>query len=1017
MRQIDLSAIRERLASTSGPTFWRSLEEAADTPEFREMIHREFPANASEWTDPTGRREFLKLMSASLALAGASACVRLPREKIVPYVRMPEEVVPGKPLFYATALVHGGSATPVLVESHMGRPTKIEPNPDHPATRGGTDPFAQAEVLTLYDPDRSQTVKRQGEISTWAAAQQALKEAVSAKVATRGAGLRLLTESVCSPTLAAQMAELLAALPEARWHCYEALCRDHAREGARAAFGRPVDPSYDFARADIVFSLDADFLTHGDGRLRYNRDFAERRRLVEGRTTMNRLYMVESTPTNTGGMADHRLALRASDIEGVARAVAAALGVGESAGATTAPAEWIAAVAADLREHQGRSLVVAGDRQPAAVHALCHAMNAALGNVGTTVEYIEPIEATAPSHLASLVELVRDIEAGRVDVLVIIGGNPIYQAPADLELAQKIEKVALRFHMGLWDDETAAYCQWHIPRSHALEAWSDARAFDGTATICQPLIAPLYESRSPHELMAAMRPEPDLRTGHDIVRDFWRAAFENRADGTWGPMVDRDGNAFADFEAFWRYALHDGYVAGSAAPAVAVTASGAVPPPSARAGEGLEVTFSADGTVYDGRFANNGWMQELPKPVSKVTWDNVALISPDTAARLGVHATGDVVALDLGGRRVRAAACLQPGQANDSIDLQFGYGRTRVGRVGSDEGLPRGYDAFALRTSAAPWFAAGLSVTTTGDYSKLATTQGHFNMEGREIVKAATLAAYTADPSFAHGHEPGPDMTLYGSGTWKYDEGYSWGMAIDLNTCTGCSACMVACQAENNISVVGKAQVLVSREMHWIRVDKYFSGDPASPTMFNQPVPCMQCENAPCEVVCPVAATTHNEEGLNDMVYNRCVGTRYCSNNCPYKVRRFNFLLYADWDTPSLKMQRNPDVTVRSRGVMEKCTYCVQRINHARIQAKLEDRQIRDQEIVTACEAACPTGAIVFGNLNDPSSRVSRLKQEPRNYHLLAELGTRPRTSYLAAVRNPNPRLEPPAEATTAPHH
>ncbi|MFN8059789.1 MAG: TAT-variant-translocated molybdopterin oxidoreductase [Vicinamibacterales bacterium] len=1027
MRQIDLSAIRERLASASGPKFWRSLEEVAETPEFQEMLHREFPQNASEWSDPGGRRDFLKLMGASLALAGASACVRLPRETIVPYVRMPEEIVPGKPLFYATALVHGGAATPVLVESHMGRPTKIEPNPEHPSTKGGTDVFAQAEILNLYDPDRSQTVRHQGEISTWAEAQAAIKQAIAAKAAAKGAGLRILTEACVSPTMAAQMRGLLQQLPDAQWHRFEPVCADGARAGSHRAFGRIVDTVLDVSKADVILSLDGDFLNAGGGRLRYTRDFSDRRRLVAGKTTMNRLYVAESTPTVTGGMADHRLSLKAGAIEALARAIAAGVGVTGASGSAPqgVPAAWVAAVAEDLKAHAGKSIVVAGHQQPASVHALAHAMNAALGNVGTTVSYIEPIEAEPVEHLASIEALAKDMAAGKVDVLVIAGANPVYAAPADLDFALQMEKVAVRVHLGLWFDETAAHCHWHVPQSHSLESWSDARAFDGVATIAQPLIAPLYESKSAIELVATMNPTPDGRPEFEIVRDFWKAAFEGRASGgvvgcpscAWTPPADGP----SDFDAFWRRSLHDGFVAGTRGTSVLVAPSSEAVGASggAAGGDGLEITFSADPTVYDGRYGNNGWMQELPKPMTKVTWENVALVAPSTAERLGLRVEqdhADVAELAIGGRKVRATVVMQPGQPADSINVQFGYGRTRGGRLAMDDsGAPLGFSAYALRSTSTPWFASGLTLTKTGDSVKLARTQGHFNMEGREIVKDATLAAYTANPAFAHGHDPKGEDSLFGQ-PWKYD-GYAWGMVIDLGACTGCGACMVSCQAENNISVVGKAQVMVSREMHWIRVDRYFSGDPDNPRMFNQPVPCMQCENAPCEVVCPVAATTHSTEGLNDMVYNRCVGTRYCSNNCPYKVRRFNFLLYADWDTPSLKMQRNPDVTVRSRGIMEKCTYCVQRINHARIQAKLEDRSIRDGEIVTACEAACPAAAITFGNVNDPESRVAKLKNEPRNYSLLAELGTRPRTTYLAAVRNPNPRLESAEAAEPTAHH
>ncbi len=970
-----------------GAEYWRSLDELAETAEFQELLHREFPQGASEFLDPVTRRTFVKLMGASLALAGVTACTRQPAEKIVPYVRQPEEIIPGKPLYFATAMPLAGYATPLLVESHEGRPTKVEGNPDHPVNRGSTDVFAQASVLGLYDPDRSQTITYRGEIRPWGAFLTGIKAAVEASRARGGEGIRVLTGSVTSPTLASQMQQLLAEFPAMAWHQWEPAGRDQAREGARLAFGEHVDVHYRFDKAHVIVALDADVLGCGPHSLRYAREFAEGRRVTGGRREMNRLYAVEPTPSVTGSIADHRLPLQAGAIGPFALALAAALGVpgAPAASASHDYASWIDPLARDLERHRGASLVIVGDEQPAAVHALAHAINQALGNIGQTVVFTEPVEASPTDQLSSLRQLAGDMAAGKVDTLVVLDSNPVYTAPADLKFdAGLMGKVPLRIHLGLYHDETAALCQWHIPAAHYLESWSDARAADGTVSLIQPLIAPIYNGRTTHDVVGAMLSKQAGQSSYDIVRAYWQ---------------QRSGLQGVGFDKFWRTSLHDGMVANTAAGVKTVTArpvdAGAIP----GAGKGPEIVFRADPSIFDGRFANNGWLQELPKPHTKLTWENAALMSPATAERLGVTRE-DIVELAYRGRRVTAPAWILPGQAPDSVTVHLGYGRTRAGRVGSGAG----FNAYALRTSQAPWFEHGLEVRRTGERAQLASTQNQQTMEGRAIVRSASLEEFTQTPDFAHQKVAAParSLTLYPEHPYQ---GYAWGMAIDLNTCIGCNACVVACQAENNIPVVGKTEVSRGHKMHWLRVDRYYTGDPERPTAYNQPVPCMQCENAPCEIVCPVAATSHSSEGLNDMTYNRCVGTRYCSNNCPYKVRRFNFFLYQDWETPTLKMLRNPDVSVRSRGVMEKCTYCVQRINAAKIEAEKANRPVRDGEIVTACESSCPSQAIVFGNINDPNSRVARLKAEPLNYGVLEDLNTRPRTTYLAAVRNPNPEM------------
>jgi molybdopterin-containing oxidoreductase family iron-sulfur binding subunit len=1003
--KLDLNSVRARIdqatahdvAEKTGPEYWRSLEELAGSEDFQQALHREFPKGASEWVDSVSRRGFLKVMGASLGLAGMTGCVRLPLEPIVPYVRQPENVIPGRPMYYATAMTLGGYANPLLVESHLGRPTKIEGNDLHPASMGGTDIFAQASVLGLYDPDRSQSVMSMGDQRSWQAFLSAIRGPLSAQKALQGAGIRILTPTISSPTLGDQLRNFLKIYPQAKWHVYEPVNRDNVLEGAKLAFGQPVETRYDFSKADVVVSLDADFLYAGfPGNVKYIRDFASRR---DPDAAMNRLYVIESTPSSTGAKADHRLPYRAVEIEDFALAVATMV---ESAKEETQVGtkgkevgDFYSALISDLEAHPGSGVVIAGAHQPAVVHALAHAINAKLGNIGKTVFYSDPVDANAVNQTESIKELVADMRGGRVDLLIILGGNPAYDALAELNFADAMvnSKVPLRVHHGLYQNETAELCQWHVNATHELEAWGDARAYDGTVSIIQPLIAPLYNGKSSLEFVALLSGQADA-TGYDLVRAYWQKQHTG-----------------SDFEQFWRKSLHDGWIEGTTFSPKSFTTKGipASNSAGAQAGEQIELNIRRDPTIYDGQFSNNGWLQELPKPMTKLTWDNAVLIGPKMAQRLAIQ-TEDVVELSLNGKKVTGSVWIQAGHADNSVTIFLGYGRKRAGRVGT----ALGFDAYALRTSANPWIASGVQIRKTGDTYKLASTQGMQSMDTpdgghRPLVRETTLEEYRKEPNFAKEDETPPELTLYKPYPYK-EEDYSWGMTIDLNSCVGCNNCMVACQSENNIAVVGKEQVVLGRHMHWIRVDAYYEGDRDNPKAFFQPVPCMQCENAPCEVVCPVGATNHTTEGLNDMVYNRCVGTRYCSNNCPYKVRRFNFLLFQDWETPQYKMMRNPDVSVRSRGVMEKCTYCVQRINERRIDAEREDRKINDgaheNELQTACQQSCPAGAIVFGNINDPNSKVSKLKAQARNYSLLGELNTRPRTTYLAEVRNPNPELK-----------
>jgi molybdopterin-containing oxidoreductase family iron-sulfur binding subunit len=1091
--------------------YWRSLDELAETPEFRELVAREFPHAAEEWNDPFERRTFLKLMGASLALAGLSGCAFQAPEKIVPYVTQPEEEVPGKALFFATASSLGGIATPLLARSNEGRPTKVEGNPDHPNSRNSdpqdrgssaTDIFSQASILGLYDPDRSQTPLYRDEARTWSTFVGEIRTALDEQRPKQGAGIRFLTETVTSPTLAAQLKGILTEFPQAKWHQYEPANNDNARAGAVMAFGQPVNTIYDFGKADRILSLDADFLSAQPGMLKYARDFAARRRVSEGQKEINRLYVIETTPTTTGASADHRWSVRPSELSSLVKSLASvlvSLGLGDTQGTGLrstegAIAEWMPTLGRDFRQHEGTSIVIAGKEAPPAVHALAHAMNNALGNVGKTVFYSDSIEANPIDQRQSLQELINDIDASRVELLVIVGGNPVYNTPADLKLNQdRMFKTKLRVHLSQYRDETSELCHWNIPETHYLEAWSDSRTYDGTVTIVQPLIEPLYQNKSAHELLAVFTAKYD-QSPYEIIREYWQGEGQKalgsrqKADGSRqtavgskqnesqaapgrAPMPATPGASSTtsiagasaaanitttpaavvgpepsgDFESWWRKCVHDGFIPGTALPTKSLSAgkgnsaqpnAGGTPAipvntVQAKTGQpqsGFEIVFRTDPTIYDGRFANNGWLQELPKPLTKLTWDNAALVSPNTAKQLGLEKTNgkkgreayvDTVKISYQGRTIsdKVPAYIMPGQPDGVITLHLGYGRKRAGRVGNEHG----FNAYEIRTADAPWSVAGAQVEKAPGTYMLALTQQHFNMEDpnfskepRDIYRQQTLEQYLHGEHKEHESEDPPkEDTLYDPSLYDYqnqgnDLNYAWGMAIDLNNCIGCNGCTIACQSENNIPVVGKDQVERSREMHWIRLDTYFEGDDASNpegTHF-MPVPCMHCENAPCEPVCPVHATVHSAEGLNDMVYNRCVGTKYCSNNCPYKVRRFNFFLYQDWETPTYQLMRNPDVSVRSRGVMEKCTYCVQRIQSAKITSEIEGRKVRDGEIVTACQAVCPTEAIVFGDINDPNSKVSKLKAEQRNYSLLAELNTKPRTTYLSALRNPNPEIK-----------
>ncbi len=982
---LDLDRLRRRLAGTRGREYWRSLEEVARDPELAGPMEGAFSRPGDSLDNGFNRRRLLQLMAASVALGGLSGCgPEADRGQLAPYVKAPPGIVPGVSRHYATATVLDGYGTGILVRHFMGRPIKVEGNPDHPASLGATSHWGQATILGLYDPERSQAPLAAGRVASREALTAALAEARGAVSATKGAGLRILTGAVSSPTLVSRLSDLLKRFPAARWHRWDAIDRDQALAGAELAFGRPLEPLLRPERANVILAVGSDFLSYAPGHLRYARAFAARRRAAEVGARMSRLYAVESTPTLAGAMADHRWAMRPDEIGLMLRSLASALGA--------APRDWgpepeprVIALAQDLLQHRGAAAVHIGPEQPAETQAIGHVINAALDAPGRTLDLIEPV-ASAPGEPGSLADLGADMRAGKVEALLILGLNPVFAAPADVGFAEALRHVRLSVHLGQYVDETASACSWHVPEAHELEAWSDCRAFDGTAAVLQPQAQPFYGGISAQELLALFEGEVDP-DGLAMVRGYWRNA----------------SGAGPGFESFWIQALRQGVIPGTASkpvqPVLKKDVISSLAPPKPVAAGSIEVLFRPDEGLWDGRFANNGWLQEMPRWQTRLVWDNAALMAPATAERLGLG-EGDLVEIAAGGRTVRIPVAILPGQARDCITLPLGYGRRVAGRVGANTG----FDVYPLRSSSERWRRQAEIAKTDGRYP-LAFAQHADRMAGRDIVKSGSLEQFLQDRDFLRKAEERapdrPDRSLYPG--FRY-EGNAWAMAINLNSCIGCGACVVACAAENNTPVVGKEEALRGRLMHWLRIDRYYSGPPDEPDTYFQPVPCMHCEQAPCEVVCPVQATVHDSDGLNLMVYNRCVGTRFCSNNCPYKVRRFNFFGYAFKD-PRLGEAWNPDVTVRDRGVMEKCTYCVQRIREAKIAADREDRPVRDGEVVTACQAACPTEAIVFGDRNDPESAVSKRKASPLDYALLAELNTRPRTTYEARLSNRNARI------------
>ena len=977
------------LKQRAGKQYWRSLDELADTKEFRQWVSKEFPGGV-EILDGASRRNVLKIMAASFGLAGLAAC-RRPVEHVLPASRAIEDFIPGQAYYYTTAFQHAGEVMGLIVETHDGRPTKIEGNPQHPYSLGASSVHAQASLLSLYDPDRSQKVVKDGNESSWDDFSRFVQSDFIPKLG-QGEGLRFLSGTILSPSYRALKASVLKAYPQAKWIEYDPFAPENALEGANIAFGQPLTARYAFDQARVVLALDSDFLGVDAGTPLPIKLWTKNRHLTGESDDLNRLYSVESRHSLTGMNADHRLRLRSSEIAGFASDLHAALGATGGAGGTGKNAKWIDAVAKDLKANQGQSIVIAGPSQPPAVHALVFAINQSLGNLGKTVSFTKPVFELENSGVAGLQSLVGDISGGQVRQLVILGGNPAYTAPYDLHLGDAIRKVPLSIFAGADPNETWQLVRWAVPEAHYLECWGDAVSPDGTAAVQQPMILPLYDGKSQPELVAALTGYQD-KSGYDIVANYWKKQFGEDA-----PKI-------------WEKSLHDGIIAGPKLEPVKVSFDSAKVTEAAAAlspqgPTGLEVVFYPDYWMYDGSWANNGWLQELPEPVTKLVWDNAALMSYTTMKRLALT-DGQIVNLKRGSFIVEMPVAVQPGHADESVTILLGYGREHCGRVGKSVG----YNGFPLRTSAAYNIATDLTLDVTDRREQLVSTQSQDAMEGRRPVVEGTLVELKKNPKLVEELVESPEtMGLYPQMVW--DKGYQWGMSIDLTACIGCHACTIACQAENNIPIVGKDQVARGRHMHWIRVDRYYTGTIEDAEAVTQPIPCMQCENAPCENVCPVDATIHSPEGLNEQVYNRCVGTRYCLNNCPYKVRRFNFLNWHRDITEVEKMVFNPDVTVRMRGVMEKCTYCIQRIQETKIRAKLEGHRrngppvpIKDGDIQTACQQTCPADAIVFGNIMDPDSRVSQHKKNERNYLLLAELDTRPRTSFLAKIRNTNPEL------------
>ncbi|MEX2436352.1 MAG: TAT-variant-translocated molybdopterin oxidoreductase [Balneolaceae bacterium] len=1002
-------------------TYWKSLNELAQNKEYEKFVEREFPENATELTDQVSRRSFLRVMGASIALAGFVSC-RKPVQKILPYSRQPEDMIQGVPLYYATSMPFQDTVTGLIVENHEGRPTKLEGNEDHPSSRGRTSIYNQAGILNLYDPDRSRSPKRDGENTT----KEDFVAFASEHFSDRDQRVLFISEANSSPTLQRLKDQSLRTFNNAEWVTFEAFSDDNEIEGTQIAFGQRLRTVNHYDQAEVVVSLDDDFMSpYGHKNSVENAvTITGKRRVSSTEDTMNRLYCVENTYTSTGSYADHRLRLKSSDIEPFAYALAARLsesisGLSAFRGVSNSFSshEWISLLADELLANQGSSILSLGANHKPEVHAAVAAINTALGNSGNSVTYHTLPFRENRDEQQAFADAVAEMEAGSVDTVVLLGTNAVFNAPADLNFADALEAVETRIHLTDYYDETSRACNWHVNRAHFLETWGDGLSYTGERSIIQPQILPLFDGMSEVEFLNIITNGEDA-SGYDLVRETWNSYYPDNFDNRWETI------------------LHDGIDQESGFTSVNVSLSNNFSSAiqselSVDSVDGMEISIKPDSTLFDGRFANNGWLQELPDPMTKITWDNVALMSPATAESLGINpersfSSNEVpmVQISAGGTSIEIAAWVQPGHADNSITLTAGFGRTSGGRVANGIGV----DVYPLRNSSAMFYQPA-EVSVTGQSYEIACVQDHHSLEGRDMIRSASLDEYRENPDFAtyesiHGYEvpgmeearaEGDDRGPISLFTEQYGPDYQpqWGMSIDLNACFGCGVCTIACQAENNIPVIGKREVGRRRIMHWIRTDRYYEGETDDPKVYHQPVPCMHCELAPCEQVCPVAATTHSEDGMNQMTYNRCIGTRYCANNCPFKVRRFNFFNYTKeflttGDDPEIiQMAMNPEVTVRFRGVIEKCTYCVQRVNYAKINSKIEtgSKKPADGSFQTACQQACPANAISFGDLTDAESHVSQDKMNDRSYVMLEEMNVRPRTSYMAKLRNSNPEL------------
>lgn len=1005
-------------------TYWKSLNELARNKEYQKFEEREFPENATELTDQVSRRSFLRVMGASIALAGFASC-RKPVQKILPYSRQPEDMVQGVPLFYATSMPFQDTVTGLLVQNNEGRPTKLEGNEEHPSSGGRTAIYHQAEILGLYDPDRSRNPRNAGEN----ASKDDFVTFAANHFENRDQRILFISEANSSPTLNRLKQQALDSFSNAEWISYEPFSDTNAIEGTQMAFGQRLRTVNHYDRAELVIALDDDFMTPSGHKNSVENAYkiTTNRKVRSTSDSMARIYAVESTYSITGSYADHRLRLKSSEIEAFTYALAARLadsvnGLEAFSGVSSSftDHEWVQNLANELLNNQGNSVLSAGVHHKPAVHAAVAAINLALENAGNSVTYHELPFRNNRDENQAFIDAVAEMQAGNVDTVVLLGTNPLFTAHADLNIADALANIDTKIHLADYYDETSRECDWHVNRAHFLEAWGDGLSYTGQRSIVQPQIAPLFDGMSNIEVLNLITTGEEV-PGYDLVQETWQDYLTNNFEEQWNEILHDGIDPNSGFE------NADVSLAGNFSSAISSELS-------SEAISGIEITIKPDATLFDGRYANNGWLQELPDPMTKITWDNVALMSPATAESLGINpersfSNNEVptVRISAGDATIEIAAWVQPGHADDSITLTAGYGRENLGRVADGVGV----NTYPLRTSSAPFYQPA-EVTATGQSYEIACVQDHHSLEGRDMVRSATLEEYRENPNFAsfenvHGYElPGLEEARHDNDhgkvkgpislfTEQYGPDYQpqWGMSIDLNACFGCGVCTIACQAENNIPVIGKREVGRRRIMHWIRTDRYFEGDENDPKVYHQPVPCMHCELAPCEQVCPVAATTHSEDGMNQMTYNRCIGTRYCANNCPFKVRRFNFFNYSKeflttGDDPEIvQMAMNPEVTVRFRGVIEKCTYCVQRVNKAKINAKKEtgSKKPADGAVQTACQQACPANAISFGDLTDENSVVSQDKMNDRSYVMLEELNVRPRTSYMAKLRNSNSEL------------